>query len=102
MSEKRTPPMVAVRDLCKHYWSGPEQLQIRRGASFEILKGEVVSVIGHSGVGKTTLLNLLGALDRPSSGQVFLDGTKLGELPEEALAQIRLRRGGVRFQMFHL
>jgi lipoprotein-releasing system ATP-binding protein len=77
-------------------------LQIFRGLNFELEAGDAVAIMGASGVGKTTLLNLLGALDRPSEGTVFLDEEDLFARDEKELARIRNQKIGFVFQFYHL
>ena len=77
-------------------------LQVFQGLNFELEAGDIVAIMGASGVGKTTLLNLLGALDRPSEGTVYLDGEDLFARDEKELARIRNRKIGFVFQFFHL
>jgi lipoprotein-releasing system ATP-binding protein len=77
-------------------------LRIFSGLHFELEAGDIAAVMGVSGVGKTTLLNLLGALDRPTEGTVYLDGEDLFARDEMELARIRNRKIGFVFQFFHL
>ncbi len=77
-------------------------LRIFSGLHFELEAGDIAAVMGASGVGKTTLLNLLGALDRPTEGTVYLDGEDLFARDEMELARIRNRKIGFVFQFFHL
>jgi len=77
-------------------------LRIFSGLNFELEAGDIAAVMGASGVGKTTLLNLLGALDRPTEGTVYLDGEDLFARGEIELARIRNRKIGFVFQFFHL
>jgi lipoprotein-releasing system ATP-binding protein len=77
-------------------------LRIFSGLNFELEAGDIAAVMGASGVGKTTLLNLLGALDRPTEGTVYLDGEDLFARDEMELARIRNRKIGFVFQFFHL
>jgi ABC-type lipoprotein export system ATPase subunit len=77
-------------------------LRVFEGLSFELEAGEIVAVMGVSGVGKTTFLNLLGALDRPTSGTVYLEGEDVFARDEKSLAGIRNRKIGFVFQFFHL
>ena len=89
-------------DLGKVYPLPMGVLQIFHGLNFELEAGDIVAIMGASGVGKTTLLNLLGALDRPSEGTVYLDGEDLFARDEKELARIRNRKIGFVFQFFHL
>ncbi len=93
-----SPCVFEAIDLRKGYDDG--QVQALRGASFRIHEGEFVAIIGPSGCGKTTLLQMLGALDRPSSGSLFYRGQSLPDLPEPAT--YRAREIGFVFQSFHL
>jgi len=77
--------LVEVRGLAKHY----DTTSALRGVSFNINKGEWVSIIGPSGSGKSTLLNILGGLDRPSEGDVIIDGADIVKMNEQALAVFR-------------
>jgi ABC-type lipoprotein export system ATPase subunit len=77
-------------------------LRVFSGLHFELEAGDIAAVMGASGVGKTTLLNLLGALDRPTEGTVYLDGEDLFARDEMELARIRNRKIGFVFQFFHL
>lgn len=75
---------------------------VLRGVNLSLAAGESVAIIGPSGSGKSTLLNLIGTLDRPSSGRIFLQGTDLAALQENALAEVRNRQIGFIFQLHHL
>jgi len=89
-------------DLGKVYPLPKGVLEVFRGLNFELEAGDIVAVMGASGVGKTTFLNLLGALDRPSEGTVYLEGEDLFARDEKELARIRNRKIGFVFQFFHL
>src|SRR5438034_11540466 len=93
-SATSSSPLPAGLDLEREYRTGPEIVRVLRGASVEIHAGEVVALVGASGVGKSTLLHLLGALDRPSAGRVLFQGEDLFARSEPALA--RYRRQDVR------
>jgi ABC-type lipoprotein export system ATPase subunit len=93
---------LRAENLGKEYPLPKGVLQVFRGVNFEIEAGDVVAIMGISGVGKTTLLNLLGALDRPSEGRVTLEGEDLFARNEFELARIRNRKIGFVFQFFHL
>ncbi|HUR44593.1 MAG TPA: ABC transporter ATP-binding protein [Candidatus Saccharimonadales bacterium] len=79
-----------------------EHLQIIKDVTLQIGSGESVAIVGPSGSGKSTLLNIIGTLDRPTSGEVFLDGSDLAKLDEKQLAQVRNRQIGFVFQAHHL
>jgi len=94
--------LIRAENLGKSYPLPRGELHVFRGLSFELEAGDAVAVMGVSGVGKTTFLNLLGALDRPSEGTVHLEGENLFDRGEEDLARIRNRKIGFVFQFFHL
>jgi putative ABC transport system ATP-binding protein len=93
---------IQVVDLKKRYGVGEDAVFALRGMSFHIERGEFVAIIGPSGCGKTTLLNILGALDRPTSGKVYIDGVDISQLPNKELALVRSRKLGFVFQDFNL
>jgi putative ABC transport system ATP-binding protein len=93
---------VNVEDLKKRYGTGDDAVFALRGLTFSVDSGEFVAIVGPSGCGKTTLLNILGALDRPTSGKVFIDGVDLSILSNVELALIRSRKLGFVFQDFNL
>jgi len=96
--------MIVARNLTQRYSrpSGGEPLTVLGGVDLEVAAGEVVVVLGPSGSGKTTLLGLLAGLDRPSEGEVRLDGIELAGLDEDGRAQLRAERVGFVFQNFQL
>lgn len=95
-------PRIRVRDLTKVYQRGGEPVQALAGIHLEIAPGTFVAVMGQSGSGKTTLLNVLTGVDRPTAGEIWLDGQRLDTLSEAALAVLRRRRIGLIFQAFNL
>ena len=95
-------PAIAVRDLAKSYTRGSEVVHALQGVSFEIPAGEFAAITGPSGSGKSTLLHLIGALDRPTSGAVFVHGAEIGGKPERELRGLRGGRIGFVFQQFYL
>ncbi|MCH0539006.1 ABC transporter ATP-binding protein [Streptomyces sp. MUM 203J] len=95
-------PMVAARGLVRTYGGGPAAVHALRGVDLTLPRGELVAVHGPSGVGKTTLLNLVGGLDRPDEGRVVVDGTDLSALREKRLLELRRERIGFVFQTFGL
>ena len=96
------PALLAGEELDKEYRSGPEVVRVLRGASLAIRPGEMVALVGASGVGKSTLLHLLGALDRPSAGRVLFQGEDLFARSEPALARYRRQDVGFVFQFYNL
>ncbi len=94
--------IVRVEGLCKDYPLPKDILRVFDGINFELDKGDFVAVMGVSGVGKTTLLNLLGALDKPTEGRIFFDGEDIFSGSEKELAELRNRKIGFVFQFYHL
>jgi putative ABC transport system ATP-binding protein len=94
--------MLRARGLRKEHGSGAGLVRAVDGVDLDVAAGETVAVMGPSGCGKSTLLHLLGGLDRPSGGEVFLDGGRIDDLGEKALARIRRTAVGFVFQAFHL
>ena len=93
---------IKVSDLKKRYGAGDDAVYALRGLSFTIDEGEFVAIVGPSGCGKTTLLNILGALDRPTSGKVYLDGLDISKVTNQELAHVRSKKLGFVFQDFNL
>jgi len=93
---------VQVRDLVKHYRLGSAEVPALRGVSFDIEAGKLVSIMGPSGSGTSTLLHLMGGLDTPTSGSVIIDGSDLAKLGDEDLTLFRRRSLGFIFQFFNL
>ncbi len=98
----RNGAVLVARDLSKDYLAGPASVHALRGVSLELTRGEMIAIMGPSGSGKTTLLNLLGCVDRPSSGQYWLDGEDVSRLSDAALSRIRNEKIGFVFQTFNL
>jgi putative ABC transport system ATP-binding protein len=94
--------VVDAREVTKVYTMGDIQVHALRGLSLEIKRGEVVGIMGPSGSGKSTLMNIMGCLDRPTSGDYYLDGESVAELDDDQLADIRNRKVGFIFQTFNL
>src|SRR5271167_1505514 len=94
--------LITLKDIHKTYYLGEIDVPVLKGVSLEIGKGEMVALMGSSGSGKTTLMNLLGCLDRPTSGQYWLDGEEISKLTPEQRADVRNRKIGFVFQTFNL
>jgi lipoprotein-releasing system ATP-binding protein len=94
--------LVTVRDLHKHYQMGGKIIRVLSGVDLDIRRGETVAIVGPSGVGKSTLLHLLGALDRPTKGEITFDGVQYWELSELQMARMRANQIGFVFQFHHL
>jgi putative ABC transport system ATP-binding protein len=94
--------VIEVRNITKVYKMGEVEVRALAGVSFSIKEGEVLSIMGPSGSGKSTLMNTLGCLDRPTSGEYYLDGELVSSLTDDQLAIIRNRKVGFVFQSFNL
>lgn len=94
--------LLEVKEISKTYGTGEASVHALKKASFSVPKGEFVAVMGESGSGKSTLLHIIGALDTPSSGRVFLDGKDIFAMKERNLTVFRRRNIGFIFQSFNL
>ena len=97
-----TAPLLELRGIGKRYRMGETDVDALRGVDLAITRNEYVAFIGPSGSGKTTLMNIVGCLDRPSSGSYLLNGQRVADLDDNALARIRNREIGFVFQNFNL
>jgi lipoprotein-releasing system ATP-binding protein len=95
-------PFITVTSLDKHYRVGAQDIHVLRGLDLSVEAGEMVAVVGASGVGKSTLLHLLGGLDRPDAGLVTVGGRDLSTLQDDDLVAFRNRHVGFVFQFHHL
>ncbi|HEU4927938.1 MAG TPA: ABC transporter ATP-binding protein [Vicinamibacterales bacterium] len=95
-------PVIEVKDLVKTYHVGEVTVRALRGANFAVTPGEFIAVTGPSGSGKSTLMHILGCLDRPTSGQYFLDGRDVSRMSKDELANVRNNKIGFVFQGFNL
>ncbi len=96
------PVRVAARDLTRRYGAGDTAVDALRGVSVSVIEGELTAIMGPSGSGKSTLMHLLAGLDRPTAGEVWIDGTPLGTLGDTGLTKLRRRHVGFVFQFFNL
>lgn len=94
--------VLAGRNLKRYYIRGSETVKALDGVDIEIKKGETVAVVGPSGAGKTTLVNILSCLDQPTEGEVFVNDKKVKDMSEDQLAEIRRNNMGFIFQRFYL
>jgi len=95
-------PIVVMKDVKKTYRQGKIDVQALRGLDLEVMPGDFVAICGPSGSGKTTALNLIGALDKPSSGSVVVEGQELAKMSRRALSRMRRDRIGFVFQAYNL
>ncbi len=98
------PPeaLIAVRGVCKGYRNGGAVVQVLEGLDFDLEAGETIAIVGASGIGKSTLLHILGTLDRPDSGRLYFKGESIFDYPDARLANFRNERIGFVFQFHHL
>jgi ABC-type lipoprotein export system ATPase subunit len=101
-SQMQVGPVVRTRALQKDYGRGAGLVRALDGVDLDVAAGETLAVMGPSGCGKSTLLHLLGGLERPSAGEVWLEGRRIDQLGERALARLRRHAIGFVFQAFHL
>ena len=95
-------PIVQIKEVFKTYDTGPQKVEVLKGISLEIAQGEVAVIMGPSGVGKSTLLHVMGGLDLPTSGEVWIEGRNLNSLQNDHLARFRNKHIGFVFQFHHL
>ena len=95
-------PVVRAENVSRSFQVGNQTIHAVRDVSFEVQKGDFVAIIGRSGSGKTTLLNLLAGLDRPTSGQIYVEGNEVSAMSESQLTELRRHRIGFVFQSFGL
>src|SRR3989338_11460419 len=95
--------MIELKEITKTYRkNGSLEVKVLEGINLEIKKGEFVAIMAPSGMGKSTLMNIIGCLDRPSSGQYFLDGTEVVNMNDDQLSRTRNKKIGFVFQSFNL
>lgn len=94
--------LIELKDICKIYHIGDTEVAANNGINITINKGEMVAIVGKSGSGKSTIMNIIGALDTPTSGQYILEGNDVSKLKDDALAEIRNKMIGFIFQQYNL
>ena len=94
--------ILTLQSVYKNYYRGKTEVPVLKDINLQVEEGEYLAIMGPSGSGKTTLMNLIGCLDVPTSGEYVLDGNKINDLDDNALADIRNRHIGFVFQHFHL
>jgi len=95
-------PLISVKDLNKKFTTPGSSIRVLKDITFDVQTGEMIALMGPSGVGKSTLLHILGALDKPTSGNVLYEGKDVFELKDDTLAAFRSRTIGFVFQFHHL
>src|SRR3984957_8311503 len=95
-------PVISLIDLTRSFQLGDTQVHALQGINVSVDRGEFVAIMGSSGSGKSTMMNIIGCLDRPTSGQFVFEGRDVARLSEPELADIRSRRIGFVFQSFNL
>lgn len=100
---KRSPaPLITARDITKSFTSNDIRVDVLKGVDLELAAGETMAIVGASGIGKSTLLHILGVLDRPDCGTLYFNGTNVLELADSRLARFRNETVGFVFQFHHL
>jgi putative ABC transport system ATP-binding protein len=102
MSQNGPVPVIELREIVKTYAIGEIEVQALRGVSLTVERGDFVAIMGASGSGKSTMMNIIGCLDVPSRGWYWLDGVDVRKLDEGQLSQVRSRKIGFIFQSFNL
>ncbi|PRT67873.1 ABC transporter ATP-binding protein [Streptococcus anginosus] len=94
--------LIDLKNVSKSYRNGDQELQVLKNIHLEVEEGEFVAIMGPSGSGKSTLMNIIGMLDRPTSGEYYLEGEEVAKLSEKKLAKVRNQQIGFVFQQFFL
>ncbi len=102
VDERGRKAIIDIRGISKIYRMGDIEVPALQGVSLQVYEGEFVSIMGPSGSGKSTMLQILGALDQPTSGEYYLDGVDVAKLKDRQLAEIRNKKIGFVFQSFNL
>ncbi|MBP3927324.1 MAG: ABC transporter ATP-binding protein [Clostridium sp.] len=101
-TEQPVRPLIELKDIHKIYRMGSEEVRANDGITLTIRRGEFVAIVGKSGSGKSTLMNIIGALDVPTSGEYYLGGEDVSHMSENQLAEIRNKMIGFIFQQYNL
>lgn len=102
MEEQKNQPLIQLIDIYKIYQMGDEEVRANDGINLTIMKGEFVAIVGKSGSGKSTAMNIIGALDVPTKGNYILNGIDVSKMDDDELAAVRNRMIGFIFQQYHL
>jgi ABC-type lipoprotein export system ATPase subunit len=102
MAEVTVQPIVEIKDVVKKFRVGSSDVAILKGVSFHVQPGEFLSIVGPSGNGKSTLLNMITGIDRPSSGEIVVTGQRIDRMSEDRLAAWRGDQVGIIFQFFQM
>jgi putative ABC transport system ATP-binding protein len=102
VADRQPSGVVAARDVTRRYGEGDTAVDALRGVGLDVVEAKLTAVMGPSGSGKSTLMHILAALDRPTSGEVWIAGTKLGELNDTEITKLRRKHIGFVFQFFNL
>ncbi len=102
MEQQKAPALIEFRKVCKTYYMGDTVVRAADNIDLSIYEGEFVAIVGKSGSGKSTCMNIIGCLDVPTSGQYLLDGQDVGQMRKDALAQFRNEKLGFIFQQYNL
>lgn len=94
--------LIDLKNVSKSYRNGDQELQVLKDVHLEVEEGEFVAIMGPSGSGKSTLMNIIGMLDRPTSGEYYLEGEEVAKISEKKLAKVRNQQIGFVFQQFFL
>ncbi len=102
MAEQNGHPIIEIKDVVKRFPVGDTEITILKGISFQVKKGEFLSIVGPSGNGKSTLLNMITGIDRPTSGEIIVTGREVHKMSEDMLAAWRGGNVGIIFQFFQM
>jgi putative ABC transport system ATP-binding protein len=102
VAERAPTAVVAARDITRRYGEGDTAVDALRGVTLDVTQGKLTAVMGPSGSGKSTLMHIMAALDRPTSGEIWIAGTKLGTLNDTEITKLRRKHIGFIFQFFNL